>query len=227
MNSCAKIRGQLAWFVGNDLDPGQSALVRAHLRDCVVCRREAGGLQQSVRALQSLDADAAPGVDETMFASMQQQIMTAVEQQMHTGELVAADRGPVAALLAALRGWPISAVAAVAMFLFGWWLVRDAEPVGWRDRPPLATSIFDEGPAKAVPWSGGGRVELRPLGDEWLVRDGGVESGGGPGMLGPGMLARWQLKTLESDSLDAPVPVPAWPVQTGPGGALGRKEAPR
>lgn len=196
MTSCAKILPWLPGFVGDDLDADRTAAVREHLHTCVGCRREASSLQQAHQALQRLGPAAAPGVDEAWFAELQRDIVDRVGR--------AAERdGP--RWRDALR-WPVSAAAAAALFLCGWWLVRDGGPESLLQRPPIATTVGHSGAAKAVPWSGQ-RVQVQQLGDE-----GGVENGVGPGMMG-----RYRLRTLEGHEWPAGWPLPEDRPQAGAG----------
>lgn len=188
MTTCAKVGSWLPGFVGDNLDADAAAIVRAHLRDCVLCRREAAALQQARNALQRLGTAPAPGVDDAWFAELQRDVVAAVGRQAHR----------VGPRWWEICRWPLSAAAAAALFLCGWWLVRDAGPESLLQRPPIATAVGHTGPAKAVPWSGE-RLEMLPLGDE-----GGVENGVGPGMMG-----RWRLRTLEGHEWSTGWPLPA------------------
>lgn len=184
MSSCAQVLDWLPCFVGDDLDVESASAVRAHLRDCVACRREAAALQQSMKALRSLQEAGAPGVDDAAFAVMHTSILAAVDR-------AATETGRGSGWR--LPRWLASAAAAVLLFGVGWHLMRgDESPFG--DRRGFSVSFDHAGPAKAVPWSDGGHVQLRPLGDDGASGDADryVE-----GSVGPGMMGRWRLRTLE------------------------------
>jgi len=178
--TCDDVRRNLEWFVGDDLDAGSAAQVRAHLRECVVCRNDAASLQQAIKGLRGLATAGHPDVDDAMFTAMHASIVERIDAESHALGRV---RG---------RGWwrvlPLAAAAAV--FAIGWWSVRGLDGGSVFDRPPLGTLVDHGVPVKVVPWSGP-RVPLQPLGDERSEPD--AASGG----VGPGMMGRWRLRTLE------------------------------
>jgi hypothetical protein len=216
VNSCAKILGLLPCFIGDDLDLEAAANVRLHLRDCVACRREAGALQQSTKALRALQDAGAEGVDEAAFAAMHESILLAVDRDAAapvggmSQRLVAWQFSRGQSVRRMAQRWLLSAAAAVGLFAIGWQLVRGGEDSSLLERPGLAVSFDHGGPAKAVPWSGGGHVQLRQLGDESGVHPADGDSAGGA--FGAGMMGRWRLRTLEDEEFlggDLPSPVPA------------------
>jgi hypothetical protein len=64
MSDCSEIREMLVLEVERELDPGQSAMVREHLRECEACAREAGGIRE-VRELLLDPSLFAPVEDES------------------------------------------------------------------------------------------------------------------------------------------------------------------
>lgn len=184
MTSCTQVLNWLPCFVGDDLDVETASAVRAHLLDCVACRREAAALQQSTKALRSLREAGAPGVDDAAFASMHTAILAAVDRaEAETGRWSGWR----------LPRWLASAAAAVLLFGVGWHLMRE-DDAPWGDRRGFSVSFDHAGPAKAVPWSDGGHVQLRPLGDDGASDNADRDA---EGTVGPGMMGRWRLRTLE------------------------------
>lgn len=199
--SCATVRRQLAWFVGGDVDVEQGTLVRAHLRECARCRRDASRLQQSRKALQGL-ADPAHvekvGVDDTMFTTIYTSVVAAVEREsLPNGGF--AGRGWIASGWRAGVRHVLSIAAAVVLFLFGWWVIREPATLSVLEREPIGAALSAGGPVKVVPHVGP-RVSMRQLGMDSegnrapLVA--GIEDG-----LGLGMMGRWRLRTLEDIDL--------------------------
>ncbi|MBM4062480.1 MAG: hypothetical protein FJ265_15495 [Planctomycetes bacterium] len=189
MTGCRAILDQLPLFAGGDLDASTAAAVKAHLRLCCACRREAASLLQALKALRGAGvpddvADAAGSAD--LHGAIVGAVMADVVAR--EGRSVALRR---AARVAA------AAAAALSLFLGGWWLVR-SEPDPLFVRGPLVQNVDWSGP-KAVPWSGG-RVQLRPLGLD------GRDAGGAGEGAAPGMLGRFRLRTL--DAVEAPLPGP-------------------
>jgi len=231
VNSCAKILGLLPCFIGDDLDLETAASVRLHLRDCVACRREAGALQQSTKALRAMQDVGVEEVDEAAFAAMHESILLAVDRDaaVPVGGLSQRLLAWQSVRWQSVRGlaprWLVSAAAAVSLFAIGWQLVRGGEDSSLLERPGLAVSFDHGGPAKAVPWSGGGHVQLRQLGDESGVDpvDGDPAASG----FGAGMMGRWRLRTLEDEEFlggDLPSPAPTSmdrPARTGHPAATG------
>jgi anti-sigma factor RsiW len=191
---CPAIRRELAWFVGGDLEPGQMAAVAGHLAACPACRREAASLQQARKALGGAGAasrrpGALAGVDEAMFAALQEQI---------TAAAFAAAAVPVrrSALARAL-----CAAAAVLLFGFGWWLVRGPAPEPLLVRAPIAgTGAAGSSTPLVLPWAGP-RARMQPLGYSVSGAPDGDEDG-----FGAGMLRRQRLRTLVED-----LPTPGLP----------------
>lgn len=193
MTPCAKVVAWLPLFVGEDLEPVHAAAVRTHLRDCAACRRQASTLQQSVKALRGLAGTTVPGVDEAMFASMHERIVAAVQAEA-APEADFGRRWWVR--------WPVSAAAAVLLFVGGWALVRGLEPASLLDRPALATPGGSSSEVRVVPWSGGGRVPLQALGHQAAPTEVGTDPAGS------GMMGRWRLRTLEDVELPPPEGAP-------------------
>lgn len=216
MNACAIFRSDLAAFAGGDLAADRAAIVREHLRDCLACRAEAGSLQRAVRTLGALATAPVPGIDDAWFADQQRRIVAAVEREAVEREAVEreaveqeavereADAAPASARWLTGVRWAVPAAAAAGLFLCGWWFVRSDAAGTMLVRPPITTPV-SAGPAKAVPWASGGRVQLQPLGAEWSTIDDGAAGGVGPGMMG-----RFRLRSLEDQELAAPemAPIP-------------------
>lgn len=197
---CARVREQLPWFAGGELDTGAAASVRAHLVDCHACRREAAVLQRSHAALGAFaSADETPA-ETSMFAELHRNIVAAVASE------------PVPSAPASGRSsWLASGqalAAAAILVVVGFWggtLVGDQRNPGVDSRPPstLASqqdsrTVVGESP-RVVPYAGP-RVELRPLGED--RGDDEVE-------VGPsGLLVRRALRQLVDDGVPVPPVVP-------------------
>ena len=183
--SCAAVLELLPWFVGDDLDPPSSELVRAHLRDCSSCRLEAAALQQATKALHAVrgtmetPASGAKAVDEeSMFAAMHASIAEAVRT-----EALGLETAPRSTLT---KRW-LPLAAALMMIGVGWWWVRGSSSLHLLHRSPIDIPSADGASVRVVPWAGP-RVPLQPLGFEVQPSDGGAESGVGQGMMGRGRL---------------------------------------
>lgn len=182
---CARLRGLLPLFVGDDLGVAQMQEVRRHLCECTGCRREAADLQQAHRALRSVAVGAA-ATDEAAFAAMHVAIMARVAAVAQP-EFAAA---PVGRSLRRV----LLVAAAVLLGALGFWLAgRGGGPSVW-DRPPTAVAPSE---LRAVPYAGP-RLQLRPVGFD-REAGGSAENGVGPGMMGRG-----QLRTLVDDALLLP-----------------------
>lgn len=216
-SSCRTVREQLPWFAGDDLDARTAAEVRAHLVDCLACRREASVLQRATAALGSC-ADAA-GTAETpaataMFADLHRSIVAAVAAEP-------APRGTVAAgLLRRATGWHPGwrvVVAASVLVAVGFWggiAAADRRADGAsRMLDAGGPHALDAGTPLVVPYAGP-RVALRPL-----AEDRGDEVEAGPS----GLLVRRALRQLVDDGV--PVPPLAVPpkASTGASAAEGRR----
>lgn len=197
---CARVREQLPWFTGGELDASTAASVRAHLVDCYACRREAALLQRSHAALAALGtADETPA-EATMFADLHRDIVAAV----------AAETVPSVPAGGRASWWATgrALVAAAILVVVGFWggtLVGDQRNLGVDSRPPstlasqpASRTVVGESP-RVVPYAGP-RVELRPLGDD--RGDDEVE-------VGPsGLLVRRALRQLVDDGVPVPPVVP-------------------
>jgi hypothetical protein len=117
-----------------------------------------------------------PAAAEPMFAAMHASIVRQV-----------ATMAPVDRVSWWRRLLPVAAAA--ALFVCGWWLVREPAPLSVFERPAIGTPVDVRGPLRATPFVRS-QVPLRLLGNE----TGGDGQGDG---LGAGLMGRWQLRTLE------------------------------
>ena len=151
MSGCQHVQTQFAEFVADELSAETAASVRAHLVECVVCRREASRWQQARGALRSL-AQPVVGVDEAMFTAMHRSIVASVQEPAPAGAR------PTVWLSAA-------AVLLMACGIVLGMTLRSGRSV-W-NRQPTATPAAS---SMVVPWSGP-RPEMRLLGDEQVGQD--------------------------------------------------------
>lgn len=198
--ACVRVREQLPWFAGGELDVRDAAFVRAHLVDCHACRCEAAVLQRAHAALGALGtADETPA-EAAMFADLHRDIVAAV----------AAEPAPPVPAAGRASWWASGRVLAAAAILVvvGFWggIVAGDRRSSSGDSRPLGTSAVAPAPRTAggespmvVPYAGP-RVELRPLGEDRGDDD--VE-------VGPsGLLVRRALRQLVDDGVPVPPVVP-------------------
>lgn len=219
-SDCAAMRPLLAVLAAEDqdgeLDAARSAEVRAHLRQCVACRAEAGAFLRAGRALrEAMVARDAAVDDDALQVDLHAAIMARVSEiewrdgAAHEG--AAAAYGP--GVLGFARFWHalpwrqvVALVAAAVMLValgfwaFGFWLGDGSGRDSIWNRQPVQAS--GDGPLRALPYAGP-RVELLPVG---LPIDdvGGAENGVGPGMMGRG-----RLRTQIDDEFTLPVVAPS------------------
>ncbi|MCB9877198.1 MAG: hypothetical protein H6835_06295 [Planctomycetes bacterium] len=201
---CAYVRPLLPMLAAEDPD-GEAAgtcaaQVRAHLRECVGCRAEAGGFLRAGRALRDAVAARDAAVpDDALQQDLHAAIMARVaeiEWQDGPGhEAVTSAYGPGVLGFARWRrelpwrhvvalGAAAMLLAAIGFWAFGFWLGHGGERDSiWSRQPLQATST---GPLRAVPYAGP-RFELLPVGLP-IDDQGSAESGVGPGMMGRGRL---------------------------------------
>jgi anti-sigma factor RsiW len=191
---CDRVRANLAWFVGGDLDAVNAEAVRAHLFTCVACRNEAAALHRSSAALAATRerASEVAGVDDAMFTAMHAEILARVD----AAEAAAAGAGPLTVAPRLRTLW----LGAAALALVGagfWWGQLQGEGSVW-ERPAMATPAVHEAP-KAVPWSGP-RAPMRWLGNDSEDRGPELDAEAS------GLRAREELRSLVDDSLVLPRP---------------------
>jgi len=211
MNRCSHVCRDLPLFIGGDLDVGRAAEIGRHLRDCPTCRREAVGLQQSLKQLRRIAAPAmaASADDESLFASMHAAIVDRVDAEI-AGGIETADGtwfasgswGGLRTMAAHRWGWGLgwAAAAAVVLFVIGWWSVRPPAAPALLDRAPIVVPVRHAEANVVVPYAGP-RVPLRLLGDEAVSDQRWAEIGRAPGMMG-----RCRLRSLVGEEPMVPEP---------------------
>jgi hypothetical protein len=205
MNRCSHVCRDLPLFIGGDLDVGRAAEIGRHLRDCATCRREAVGLQQSLKQLRRIAAPAmaASTGDEALFASMHAAIVDRVDAEIACGVGSAGGGWRGLHTMATHRwGWGLgwAAAAAVVLFVVGWWAVRLPSAPTLLERAPIVVPVRHADANVVVPYAGP-RVPLRLLGDEAVSDQRWTEIGRAPGMMG-----RCRLRSLVGEEPMVPEP---------------------
>lgn len=193
--SCDDVRGLLPLFIGDDLDEAAHETVRTHLVACHACRGQASAFQRSTADLRRLAGRPVDGVDEAMFASLQESIMARVEA-------LPAEPLLVVGRWQAVRRFGL-ATAAMALLAVGFWWGQEQEPESLWNRRPVATPVVLDAP-RAVPYAGQ-RAPMRLLGNDGLRT---LDDATGDGIEGSGLRGRVELRSLVDDSLLLPPPPP-------------------
>lgn len=191
--SCDDVRGLLPLFIGDDLDEAANETVRTHLVACHACRGQASAFQRAAADLRRSVGRPVDGVDEAMFASLQESIMARVEA-------LPAESLLVVGRFEGVRRFGLAA-AAMALLAIGFWWGQEQEPESLWSRRPVATPVGLDA-LKAVPYAGQ-RAPMRLLGNE-SVRT--LDGATGDGIEGSGLRGRDQLRSLVDDLLLPPPP---------------------
>ena len=178
--ACARVRSELAAFIGRDLDRPARLRVRLHLQDCASCRKEASAWLRASQAFRAAAQTREQIVSEATMESWREGILQAV----------ASDAGRVEAPRA--RPWRTAAMAigAAASVLCGLLLAARSHDGLLRRAPLQAPS--DGGAAGSL---------LQPLGQDVQWRDARMPAM--PPRIGAfpthGLSGRLALRTLEDE----------------------------
>ena len=166
---CARVRPCLPGYVGEELPPAQLRRVRAHLRDCRGCRREAAEHLQAQKALRRA-ASAQIECVGFSFAEQHAAIMQRVAEQQTREESRSAHGGRLMVV-----------AAAVLLAALGFWLAAEVRPAPIGERPP-AVAPASAPLVRVVPYAGPS-VELAPAALSDRRDERAIPEGTGNGMM--------------------------------------------
>lgn len=127
--ACSRVVPRLPLLVGDDLLADEAGRLRAHLRDCVACRRQASAQLQAVLALRDAPSRS-PVLGDDFFAGLHADVMARIDRE--------AERGAFAGERRLARSRRVAAAAAaILLFVGGWYAASAASDGGLRGRDPL------------------------------------------------------------------------------------------